>query len=206
MRRGKAEVERTRQRLLDAAERVFSERGYAVARLEEIAEAAGLTRGSIYWHYDGKPELLEAVIDRAWFPWDQLPVERAGTQGLPGIAQMACVLGQGLQHTLAEPHLRRSASILLQGHELRHVSERVQERLRGMQQRIRRYVALVIEQASAGRLARAERDAQAWAVGVFMFGVLSEALLLDVPGEQQALGREVERFILALLLPGLAGA
>ncbi|MFJ4192501.1 TetR family transcriptional regulator [Pseudomonas sp. NPDC089534] len=205
MRRCKAEVERTRQRLLDAAEQVFSDRGYAVARLEDIADVAGLTRGSIYWHYDGKPELLEAVIDRAWFPWDQLPAEQTEAQPLPGIPQMASVLGQGIQQTLTEPHLRRSASILLQGHELRHVSERVQARLQGMQKRIRRYVALVIEQAGAGRLAFGERDARARAVGVFMFGALSEALLLGLPGEQYPIGREVERFILALLLPGMEG-
>lgn len=67
MRRCKAEVERTRQRLLEAAERVFSDRGYAVARLEDIADVAGLTRGSIYWHFQGKPDLLDAVIDRTWF-------------------------------------------------------------------------------------------------------------------------------------------
>lgn len=205
MRRCKAEVEQTRQRLLDAAERVFSDRGYAIARLEDIADVAGLTRGSIYWHYQGKPELLEAVIERAWFPWDQLPVARSEAQPLPDIASMAGVLGQGLQDTLAKPHLRRSAAILLQGHELRHVSARVQARLQGMQQRIRRYVSLVLEHAGAGRLANTEREAQARAVGVFMFGALSEALLLGLPGEHYPIGSEVERFILALLLPGGAG-
>ncbi|NIF19937.1 TetR/AcrR family transcriptional regulator [Pantoea sp. Cy-639] len=205
MRRCKAEVEQTRQRLLDAAERVFSDRGYAIARLEDIADVAGLTRGSIYWHYEGKPELLEAVIERAWFPWDQLPLERGGAQALPGIEEMATMLGDGVQRTLSVPHLRRSAAILLQGHELRHVSGRVQARLQGMQQRIRHYVAQVIEQACAGRLPGAERDAQARAVGVFMFGALSEALLLGLPGEQYPIGREVERFILALLAPATAG-
>ncbi|MCE1116776.1 MULTISPECIES: TetR family transcriptional regulator [Pseudomonas] len=194
MRRSKAEVEQTRQRLLDAAERVFSDRGYAVARLEDIADVAGLTRGSIYWHFDGKPELLEAVIERAWFPWDQLPTDPAQ---VPGIARMAAVLGEGMQRTLSEPRLRRSASILLQGHELRSVSARVLERLQGMQHRIRRYVALVLEQAWPGDLAL--RDSRARAVGVFMFGALSEALLLGLPGEQYPAGQDVERFILGLL-------
>ncbi|MBK4994888.1 TetR family transcriptional regulator [Pseudomonas sp. S37] len=205
MRRCKAEVEQTRQRLLDAAERVFSDRGYAIARLEDIADVAGLTRGSIYWHYEGKPELLEAVIERSWFPWDQLPLERAGAQPLPGIEEMAAVLGNGVQRTLSVPHLRRCAAILLQGHELRHISERVQARLQGMQQRIRHYVSLVLEQACVGRLAGVERDALARAVGVFMFGAISEALLLGLPGEQFPVGREVERFILALLFPCVAG-
>lgn len=201
MRRCKAEVERTRQRLLEAAERVFSDRGYAVARLEDIADVAGLTRGSIYWHFQGKPDLLDAVIDRTWFPWDQLPVDSAHLQPVPNIQEMAGVLGQGIQRTLLEPQLRRSASILLQVRELRSVSERVLLRLKGMQRRIERYVALVIEQAWAGDPGRCDGNATARVIGTYLFGALSQALLLCGPGEQHQFGQDVERFILALLSP-----
>ncbi|MCB2744315.1 TetR family transcriptional regulator, partial [Listeria monocytogenes] len=100
-------------------------------------------RGSIYWHFKGKSELLEAVVDRAWFPWDVLPVDKTEVERLPSIAEMAGALGQGVQRTLFEPRLRRSALILLQARELRGVSERVLLRLQGMQQRIGRHVSMV---------------------------------------------------------------
>ncbi len=145
MRKTKVEVERTREKLLDAAELVFSSQGYAAAKLEDIAETAGLTRGAIYWHFSGKPDLLDAVVGRAWFPWDQLPIDRSQIDRVPTIPEMASVLGQGVQRTLFEPRLRRSALILLQGRELRSVSERVLPRLQGMQDRIDRHVAMVIE-------------------------------------------------------------
>lgn len=53
--------QRTRDLLLDAAEEVFAKKGFEGASLEEIADAAGYTRGAIYKHFGGKEELfLEA--------------------------------------------------------------------------------------------------------------------------------------------------
>jgi AcrR family transcriptional regulator len=56
--------ERTRIALVDAAAAVFGRRGFNGASLDEIAETAGYTRGAIYKHFDGKEELLFAVVDR----------------------------------------------------------------------------------------------------------------------------------------------
>ena len=57
-------MEHTRSVLLDAAEEVFARRGYAGAALEDIADAAGYTRGAIYSHFGAKEELFLAVIER----------------------------------------------------------------------------------------------------------------------------------------------
>ena len=51
----------TREVLLDAAEDVFARRGFEGAALEEIAEAAGYTRGAIYKNFGSKEELFLAV-------------------------------------------------------------------------------------------------------------------------------------------------
>ncbi len=52
----------TRERILDAAALVFSERGYAGARLADIAAAAGMQTGSLYYHFPGRDELVEEVL------------------------------------------------------------------------------------------------------------------------------------------------
>lgn len=57
-------VEHTRTLLLDAAEKLFAGRGLEGAALEEIADAAGYTRGAIYAHFGSKEELFLAVIER----------------------------------------------------------------------------------------------------------------------------------------------
>jgi AcrR family transcriptional regulator len=53
----------TRQRLLAEAERLFRERGYAATSLEQIAEAADVTKGAIYGHFSSKEDLLLSAIE-----------------------------------------------------------------------------------------------------------------------------------------------
>src|SRR6266852_6073029 len=71
-RRTKEEAQETRSRLLDAAERVFHEKGVAHASLEEIAAAAEVTRGAIYWHFKDKAELFDAMMQRVVLPVDAM--------------------------------------------------------------------------------------------------------------------------------------
>jgi AcrR family transcriptional regulator len=59
-------LERTRTLLLDAAEEVFAEKGFTPASLDDIAHAAGYTKGAIYKHFSTKEDLFLAVSDRYW--------------------------------------------------------------------------------------------------------------------------------------------
>ncbi|OMC36991.1 TetR family transcriptional regulator [Mycobacterium sp. GA-1841] len=59
-------LEHTRSVLLDAAEEVFAEKGFAPATLDDIARAAGYTKGAIYKHFATKDDLFLAVSDRYW--------------------------------------------------------------------------------------------------------------------------------------------
>ncbi|MDR2129215.1 MAG: TetR family transcriptional regulator [Burkholderiaceae bacterium] len=61
----------TRQALLDAAERVFERRGVSRTSLAEIAQEARLTRGAIYWHFQGKADLFNAMMERVKPPMEQ---------------------------------------------------------------------------------------------------------------------------------------
>lgn len=69
MRRTKKEAEITRQQLLDAALKLFVRKGYAAARLSEIAREVGVTSGAIYWHFGSKQELLIALIEQEVGPY-----------------------------------------------------------------------------------------------------------------------------------------
>lgn len=51
------------QELLDAALQVFSTHGYRATRLEQVAEAAGVTKGAIYYYFDNKEELLRQALE-----------------------------------------------------------------------------------------------------------------------------------------------
>jgi AcrR family transcriptional regulator len=60
--------ERTRQRLLAEAQRLFRERGYAATSLEQIAEAAEVTKGAIYGHFASKEDLMLSALEAAPTP------------------------------------------------------------------------------------------------------------------------------------------
>ena len=55
---------RTRAALLDAAYADFVRRGFEAAGLDDIAEAAGLSKGALYYHFDGKEELFLALVEQ----------------------------------------------------------------------------------------------------------------------------------------------
>lgn len=72
--------------MLDAAIRVLAKQGIANTSVQDIADAAGLSKGAVHYHFDSKEELLERVLDRccevvearirAVFAQDGPPLER----------------------------------------------------------------------------------------------------------------------------------
>ena len=64
--RRKGEV--TAERILDAAEELFAERGYEGTTLRDVAAQVGIRNPSLYNHFDGKESLYAAVLDRGIRP------------------------------------------------------------------------------------------------------------------------------------------
>ena len=68
VRRTKADALVTRNSLLDAAEHLFQAHGVSRTSLNDIATAAGTTRGAIYWHFKDKADLFNAMMERVTMP------------------------------------------------------------------------------------------------------------------------------------------
>lgn len=60
-RKTKQQALETRQHILDVALRLFSQQGVSATSLAEIANAAGVTRGAIYWHFKNKSDLFSEI-------------------------------------------------------------------------------------------------------------------------------------------------
>ena len=60
-RKTKEEALTTRAHIIDAARRVFHAEGVNRSTLDKVAQAAGVTRGAVYWHFANKTELFLAV-------------------------------------------------------------------------------------------------------------------------------------------------
>lgn len=60
-RKTKEESQKTRDGILDAAERVFLEKGVGTTAMADLADAAGVSRGAVYGHYKNKIEVCLAM-------------------------------------------------------------------------------------------------------------------------------------------------
>lgn len=56
--------QKRRQQILEAAETVFADRGIDRARMDDIVQATGLAKGTLYWYFKSKDAIVDAIIDR----------------------------------------------------------------------------------------------------------------------------------------------
>ncbi|WP_217550986.1 TetR/AcrR family transcriptional regulator [Streptomyces sp. GbtcB6] len=91
----------SRQRILDAAVEIAGERGYDGTSIVAVSAKCGLPASSIYWHFEDKDDLIDAVIERSFETWPatmELPGEETGTP-LERVTRMAANVAGSLVDT-----------------------------------------------------------------------------------------------------------
>ena len=96
-RRTKADAQTTRNNLLDAAEQLFQSRGVSHTSLNDIATAAGTTRGAIYWHFKDKADLFNAMMERVTLPLKQTLVVAYVEQSAHPVAEIRSAMQEALR-------------------------------------------------------------------------------------------------------------
>src|SRR5450631_1197729 len=102
-RRTKEEAAITREQLLDAAEKVFRERGVTRTSLAEVATVAGLTRGAVYWHFKDKAALFAAMCERATLPLDAMLAATSGESTDDPLGVLRDLMIGALRHLATDP-------------------------------------------------------------------------------------------------------
>ena len=64
-----------RDKILDAAGEIASERGYEGTSISLVSKRSGLPASSIYWHFKNKDDLISAVIERSFNAWLQALID-----------------------------------------------------------------------------------------------------------------------------------
>lgn len=111
MKRTKEEAMQTRAGILDAAEQVFFEHGVSRATLAQVAHAAGLTRGAIYWHFQDKADLFNAVVERVRTPTEMAFYQVTETEDTLEDLERLCA--RALMDLHKDQQLKRVYTILL---------------------------------------------------------------------------------------------
>jgi len=117
--------EATRHALLHAARTLFGEQGYAATSIDEVAQAAKVTKGAFYHHYNGKQELFAAVYEQV----KREVSERAATAFLePDPWEDLCAGCHAMLDAHLDPPVRRillhDAQAVLDADTIRHVENR----------------------------------------------------------------------------------
>jgi AcrR family transcriptional regulator len=143
--------ERSRERILDAAERLLAERGYAAAGIAAISESSGLPASSIYWFFESKQDLTAAVVERSadrWITELKASAEAEASVPLSGLMQRAFAQSGGKL-----PGFLRLATLL----SLELEDPAILERLRALRGRGHALIETALENALADRGARDAR-------------------------------------------------
>jgi TetR/AcrR family acrAB operon transcriptional repressor len=112
VRKTKEEALETRNLLLDTAEQVFNEKGVSSTTLLDIATAAGVTRGAIYWHFKNKTDLFNAMFDRVRLPLEAMIAANAEDNVADPIGELRKTLHYLFTKVATDQHYHRVFDIL----------------------------------------------------------------------------------------------
>ncbi len=166
-RRTKADALTTRTDLLDAAEKLFSERGVSNTSMMQVASAAGVTRGAIYHHFENKLDLINALMDRVKLPVDEMRDELAKAHKGEPLTEIRVRCMHIIEQVQNDEHTQALVNILL--HKCEYVDDSLPIHLRHVSGRndcIDDCVVL-LEQAKVNGSVRSDLDAAAAIIGLF---------------------------------------
>lgn len=135
VRRTKADALVTRNSLLDAAEHLFQANGVSRTSLNDIATAAGTTRGAIYWHFKDKADLFNAMMERVTMPLEGALActARTAETSVNPLLSLRDAMMSALRQTATDEQTRRVFEVAT--HKVEYVSEMQAVRDRHLQVR-----------------------------------------------------------------------
>lgn len=103
----------TRERILDAAEDVFHAKGVSNTSLADVADAADVTRGAIYWHFTNKADLFDAMCQRIRLPMQTLCDAMTDENNGDPLGELRATCRFLFRETVENPHHNKVLDILI---------------------------------------------------------------------------------------------
>jgi TetR/AcrR family acrAB operon transcriptional repressor len=202
VRKTKEEALATRAGILDAAERLFQAQGVSGTSLHDIASAAGVTRGAIYWHFKDKSDLFNAMMKRVCLPMEEAGAQLGQAGGRAPLQELRAHVAGIFERVVGDAQVRRVFQIATQ--KVEYVDELSAVLERHLQRR-RDYLAILERTLRAaqgrGEIAPAPPALES-AIGLHALidGLIQNWMLEPATFDLQVVGART----LELLLTGLA--
>lgn len=168
----------TRKNILDSSGKIFSQYGYAAARLEDIAGEAGVTRGAVYWHFKNKADILNnLIIDR--FSLMYQIAEEVMNESLDPLQRLKKIIITILTALETNSRFREIIDILLFKVEVvPEIEYQMKEKKAENKRRIDIWQTLIAQAREAGQI-RKDIDSYITAVSIncFLEGMITQWLL-----------------------------
>jgi TetR/AcrR family transcriptional regulator, acrAB operon repressor len=114
MRRTKEQAANTRAAIVDSALRCFDRHGIASSTMEQIACEAGVTKGAVYHHFEGKHEILGAIRDQLSLPLlDEADTALLRASEMPALERVERFLIDCVQNLETDSRKRCALSVML---------------------------------------------------------------------------------------------
>jgi TetR/AcrR family acrAB operon transcriptional repressor len=195
------EAAATREALLDAALHVFRERGVARTTLAEIAAAAGLTRGAVYWHFRDKTDVFTAMCDRVQLPMEATLARVGETRHHDPLAALRGVAVNALTQLATDPGVQAVFDVIFHKCEFAAEFAAIAARRSTTDSACHLSVERILQQAVAKRQLPRDTDTRvaALAMNAFMVGLMHQWVQLPAAYDlERAAPQMIDLFLAGL--------
>jgi AcrR family transcriptional regulator len=173
---------RTREALLSKSLVLIARRGFSSTSIDHIAQAAGVTKGAMYWHFASKDELFHAILDRIRERWHQVVHVPVSAQPTPA-ARLAQLFDSYADLFRESPEI----CLFLQQVLLDQHNKKYSARVATVFGKTARFIADIIDESTAAR--RPRRAIDSMTVAHVILGMLAGASQQAATARQQPLER-----------------
>jgi TetR/AcrR family transcriptional regulator, cholesterol catabolism regulator len=151
-----AKVRKREQEVLDAAAQVFYDRGYADATVQDVADALGILKGSLYYYIRTKEDLLFRLLEQVHDEVDKLLDEIAkDREGTPPLERLEEYVRRQAEHSM-----RNLVPITVYYHDIERLSDERQRTILDRRKAHEGFVLELIEQAQASGAVDPKQDSR----------------------------------------------
>jgi AcrR family transcriptional regulator len=188
--------EERRSQILDAATQVFSKKGFDHARMDDIVEETGLSKGALYWYFKSKDDIIFGIIDRIF---------QHEFKELQDVLQNAPSAAEGLRifSDVAIKDIRNMLRLLPIAYEFLALAFRNKNVQRALKSYMNSYMNILVPLIQRGIDTGEFRDVDPMQVGLAAGAIIEGTVLLWVYDKSMVDPEQDIRASMELLLAGI---